>query len=230
MHGDTIEKTDTTETATTAATATTTEKGRPARDAYGAVWRQHAERHGGVLLVEELLKAGMSKGAVYRRLRTEGWRRLLPGVRVRQAQIYVIDLGRRVVTIFQGLQRRIALVVDEYGELVGLVTLEDLLEEIVGEFTTDPAAAARDFFPEPDGTFLVNGTATVRQLNRALNTHFRTDGPKTLNGLVVEHMESIPETATCMLLDGYPVEVLAVSGNQVKTARVRPWRVAQRSE
>ncbi|MCA1799318.1 MAG: CNNM domain-containing protein [Xanthomonadaceae bacterium] len=80
-------------------------------------------------------------------------------------------------------------------------------------------------FPEPDGTFLVNGTATVRQLNRTLNTHFRTDGPKTLNGLVFEHMESIPDTATSMLIDGYPVEIIAVSGNQVKTARVRPWRV-----
>ncbi|MFN2301977.1 MAG: transporter associated domain-containing protein, partial [Gammaproteobacteria bacterium] len=134
------------------------------------------------------------------------------------------SLNKQLVN-FQGLQRRIALVVDEYGEIVGLVTLEDLLEEIVGEFTTDPAAAARDFFPEPDGTFLVNGTATVRQLNRTLNTHFRTDGPKTLNGLVFEHMESIPDTATSMLIDGYPVEIIAVSGNQVKTARVRPWRV-----
>lgn len=134
------------------------------------------------------------------------------------------SLNKQLVN-FQGLQRRIALVVDEYGEIVGLVTLEDLLEEIVGEFTTDPASAARDFFPEPDGTFLVNGTVTVRQMNRALSTQFHTDGPKTLNGLVFEHMESIPDTATCMLIDGYPVEIVAVSGNQVKTARVRPWRV-----
>ena len=133
-------------------------------------------------------------------------------------------LNKQLVN-FQGLQRRIALVVDEYGEIVGLVTLEDLLEEIVGEFTTDPAAAARDFFPEDDGCFLVSGTATVRQLNRALNMQLPTDGPKTLNGLVFEHMELIPEPGTGMLLGGYPVEIVAVSNNQVKTARVRPWKV-----
>ncbi len=126
---------------------------------------------------------------------------------------------------FQGLKRRIALVVDEYGDILGLVTLEDLLEEIVGEFTTDPAAAARDFFPETDGSFLVNGSATIRQLNRSLNVHLPIEGPKTLNGLVTEHMEAIPEPGTSMLIAGYPIEIVAVSGNAVKTARIRPWKV-----
>ena len=71
----------------------------------------------------------------------------------------------------------------------------------------------------------MSGTATVRQLNRALNMQLPTDGPKTLNGLVFEHMEQIPEPGTGMLLGGYPVEIVAISNNQVKTARVRPWKV-----
>jgi len=123
---------------------------------------------------------------------------------------------------FQRAQERVALVVDEYGDIEGLVTLEDLLEEIVGEFTTDPAAHSADVHPQPDGTFLLDGTATIRDLNRTMRWELPTDGPKTLNGLVLEHLESIPEPGTSLLIAGYPVEIVQATSNAVKTARIKP--------
>ena len=93
---------------------------------------------------------------------------------------------------FQRAQERLGLVVDEYGDIKGLVTLEDLLEEIVGEFTTDPADHSADVHPQPDGTYLVDGSANVRELNRAMQWELPTDGPKTMNGLVLEHLEDTP--------------------------------------
>ncbi|MCK4742848.1 MAG: HlyC/CorC family transporter [Sulfuriflexus sp.] len=123
---------------------------------------------------------------------------------------------------FQRAKRRIALVVDEYGELQGLVTLEDILEEIVGEFTTDPAANFREVHPQKDGTWLVDGTANIRELNKLLNWKLPTDGPKTLNGLLLEQLESIPEPGTSLKIAGHPIDILQSSGNVVKTARIYP--------
>ncbi len=123
---------------------------------------------------------------------------------------------------FQTRQRRIGLVVDEYGDIMGLVTLEDLLEEIVGEFTTNPAEAVKDVQKEADGSYLVEGSASVRELNRILDWDMSTTGPKTLNGLILEHMETIPEPGTSLLLNEYPVTIIQIQDNRVKIARIAP--------
>lgn len=123
---------------------------------------------------------------------------------------------------FQRQKRRIALVVDEYGDILGLVTLEDILEEIVGEFTTDASSTLRDVHPQEDGSFLVDGGANIRELNRLMEWELPTDGPKTLNGIIIEHLESIPEPGTSLLIAGYPVEIIQISANSVKTAKIYP--------
>jgi Mg2+/Co2+ transporter CorB len=124
---------------------------------------------------------------------------------------------------FQKEQKRIGLVVDEYGDLQGLVTLEDILEEIVGEFTTDPLALARKHIrSQTDGGHLVDGSITVRALNRSLGLHLPTDGPKTLNGLIMEYLETIPEPGTTLMLENHPVEIVKISGNRIKTVLIRP--------
>lgn len=123
---------------------------------------------------------------------------------------------------FQQQRRRIALVVDEYGDIQGLVTLDDILEEIVGEFTTDPAALSKDIHPQEDGTYLVEGSANVRDLNRLMQWNLPTDGPKTLNGMIIEYLETIPEAGTSLLLAGYPLEIVQTTSNAVKTVRIDP--------
>jgi len=128
-------------------------------------------------------------------------------------------LNRQLLN-FQHERRRIGLVVDEYGDIQGLATLEDILEEVVGEFTTDPSASISDYTAEKDGSFLVNGTASVRDLNRDLKLDLPTDGPKTLNGMVLEYLEDIPQPATSLLLSGYPVDIVQTKGNLIKTLRI----------
>jgi len=123
---------------------------------------------------------------------------------------------------FQHEKRRIGLVVDEYGDVMGLVTLEDILEEIVGEFTSDPATYIREIHRQDDGTFLVDGSANIREINRIMHWHLPTDGPKTFSGLITEHMESIPEPGTSLMLAGYPVEIVQTKDNIVKTALINP--------
>lgn len=123
---------------------------------------------------------------------------------------------------FQTHKRRIALVVDEYGDIKGLVTLEDILEEIVGEFTTDPAAMQTDVVKQHDDSYLVQGNISVRALNRLLNSRLPTDGPKTLNGLILEHLEEIPESGVSVMVQNHPVEIIQTKGMRVISARIRP--------
>jgi Mg2+/Co2+ transporter CorB len=123
---------------------------------------------------------------------------------------------------FQHQKRRIGLVVDEYGDILGLVTLEDILEEIVGEFTTDPSTRIKDVHPQPDGTYLVDGSATIRDLNRVMRWELPTEGPKTLSGLITEYLEAIPEPGTSLKLAGYPIEIVQTKDNMVKTALIKP--------
>lgn len=123
---------------------------------------------------------------------------------------------------FQREKRRLGLVVDEYGDVQGLVTLEDILEEIVGEFTTDPTTHIQEVHRQDDGTYLVDGSANIRELNRVMHWELPTAGPKTFSGLITEHMESIPEPGTSLLLAGYPVEIVQIKDNMVKTAQINP--------
>ena len=121
---------------------------------------------------------------------------------------------------FRKNKRRIGFVVDEYGDIQGLVTIEDILEEIVGEFTTDPSALHQDFFQDADGSYLIDGSTHIRDINRNLDIELPSGGPRTLNGLILEHMEFIPEAGTSLKINGYPIEIMQVKNNMVKTARI----------
>ena len=131
------------------------------------------------------------------------------------------SLNRQLLN-FQRERRRIGLVVDEYGDIQGLVTLEDLLEEIVGEFTNDPATLHIDIHPQEDGSYVIDGSTHVRDVNRALQWKLHDHGPRTINGLVLEHLETIPEAGTTVLIDGYPIEIVRILNNSVRTVRIKP--------
>ena len=122
---------------------------------------------------------------------------------------------------FQRQRRRVAFVVDEYGDVQGLVTLEDLLEEIVGEFTSDTSSLHKDVHREKGGSFVVNAAASVRTLNRKMGWTLPTTGPRTLNGLIVEYLETIPDAGTSLRIDEYSIDILQTGDNAVKTVRLK---------
>ncbi|MEQ1837525.1 MAG: transporter associated domain-containing protein, partial [Candidatus Nitrotoga sp.] len=122
---------------------------------------------------------------------------------------------------------RLGLVVDEYGELLGLVTLENILEEIVGKYTTQSPGQTGKFLRQHDGSLLVEGSTLVRDLNRKLGMHFPVNGAKTLNGLILEHLEDIPEAGTSVKIVDYPIEIIQTQDRQVKVVKIFPARLQQ---
>ncbi|HHZ88651.1 MAG TPA: HlyC/CorC family transporter [Chromatiaceae bacterium] len=146
-------------------------------------------------------------------------------IRQMLVQPYYVPEGtplNRQLLNFQRQSEYMGLIVDEYGDLQGMVTLADILEEIVGEFTHDFGLTSREVHPQHDGSFLVDGGANLRDLNRSMSWQLPIDGPKTLSGLIIEYLEAIPEPGTSLLLAGYPVEIVKVKDNVVKTARLIP--------
>ena len=121
---------------------------------------------------------------------------------------------------FQQRKQRLGMVVDEYGDIQGIVAIEDILEEIVGEFTTDLANTNIDIHPLEDDLYLIDGTTHVRLINRQLGWDLPQEGPKTLNGLILEYLETIPDSNVCMLLSGYRIEIIQIQDNMIKTAKI----------
>lgn len=121
---------------------------------------------------------------------------------------------------FQAAKERIAMVVDEYGDIQGIVTLEDILEEIVGDFTTDLASTSVDIHPQEDGSYLIDGGTQIRLINRTLDWELPVDGPKTLNGLITEHLETIPDANICFTLGEYRIEIVQIHDNMIRTAKL----------
>ncbi|SEL45643.1 HlyC/CorC family transporter [Nitrosovibrio tenuis] len=122
--------------------------------------------------------------------------------------------------LFQENRERVGLIVDEYGEWKGLVTLEDIVEEIIGEFTTHPPSQVGTFLKQEDGSIIVEGSSLLRDLNRKLGLNLPLGGPKTLNGLIVEHFQDIPEAGTSLKIAGYPMEIIQTQDRVVKVVRI----------
>jgi Mg2+/Co2+ transporter CorB len=131
-----------------------------------------------------------------------------------------VDLQQQLLR-FQKHKNRMSLVIDEYGKIKGLVTLDNILEEIVGVFTTDVVENVPAIIPQEDGSYLIDGSATIRDLKKELHTLFITTDAKTVNGLIVEHLESIPKSGLTLEINDYSIEILQVQHNRVQTIRLK---------
>jgi Mg2+/Co2+ transporter CorB len=176
------------------------------------VWRENINDITGVLHMRNLCrvldKDGLDRSALEREME----------------QPYFIPEGTPLHTQllnFQQKKHRLAVVVDEYGEVMGLAALEDILEEIVGEFTSNLAESVGSIFPQRDGSFIISGTATVREVNKSLLWGLPTDGPKTLSGLILEYLESFPDANVGLVIGDYQLEVLELHSNVVQAVRGR---------
>ncbi len=183
------------------------------------VYREHIDQVIGILHLRRM--ANLAERTIDR----DTLRRLV-------SEPYFVPEGTPLSTQFVQFQRRrqrIALVVDEYGDIQGIVTLEDILEEIVGEFTTDPANDDDDVVSDGADSWIVDGSANIRDLNRSQDWELPTDGPKTVNGLILELLETIPQPRTCLKIAGYPIEIVESDDTRIRSVRIGQ-RIAESEE
>lgn len=177
------------------------------------VYRENVNQVIGVLYSYEMLRVVLARTSVSKEL----FEQFLQ-------EPYFVPEGTSLnvqLSYFQQHRDKIAFVVDEYGEIQGLLTLNDILEEIVGDFTSTITAGKR-IQEQPGGGYLVDGAITVREYNRVTESELPLGGPRTINGLIVEHLEALPHTGTAVLIANYPIEIIQVKDNRVKMARVYP--------
>jgi Mg2+/Co2+ transporter CorB len=175
------------------------------------IYKENINQIMGVLHVREVVNAALSQT-----LNPETLIKLLH-------EPYFVPQGALLNMQLQNFQRqhqRMALVVDEYGEIQGLITLKDILEEIVGEFTMNVSDSVKMVKVQSDGSFWVEGAVTIRELNRITHCQFPTDGPRTLNGLIVDALETIPRAGVCVRMGNYGIEIMEVKNNHVKVAHL----------